>query len=104
LFLEDAALERAAGADHAHGVEPLRPRQRATRPVLDGPQEARRAVDVLHYLAELVEQLQSPAGGDLCPAPERLHCELQAGARCPARWRCSTVAAWRRRPSWWRDG
>src|SRR5467141_3085369 len=57
LLLEDAALERAAGADHAHGVEPLGPRQRATRAVLDGPQEARRAVDILHHLAELVEQL-----------------------------------------------
>src|SRR5216117_2810128 len=67
--------------DRAHDVEPLRPRQGAARTVLDGPQEARRAVDILHHLAELVEQLEPPAGGDLRPAPERLHREVQAGAR-----------------------
>src|SRR4029077_14490552 len=81
LFLKHATLERAAGADHADGVEPLRPRQGAARPILDRPQEARRAVDIFHHLAELVEQLEPPAGGDLRPAPERLHREVQASAR-----------------------
>src|SRR5213083_739403 len=46
LVLEDAALERAAGADHAYGVEPLRARQRAPGAVLDGTQEVDPAVDI----------------------------------------------------------
>src|SRR2546430_7161822 len=36
LVLQDTALERAAGADHPYGVEPLRARQRTPGPVLDG--------------------------------------------------------------------
>jgi len=51
------------------------------RAILHGAEEARRPVDILHHLAELVEQLEPSAGGDLRPASERLHRELQAGAR-----------------------
>src|SRR5438128_1732659 len=53
LIPEHAGLERAAGADHAHGVEPLRARQRAAGAVLDGAQEVDAAADVVDHLAEL---------------------------------------------------
>src|SRR5438034_60622 len=81
LVLEDAALERAAGADHAYGVEPLRARQRAPGAVLDGTQEVDPAVDIVDDLTQLVEHLEPPRGGDLGPAAQGLHGELQAGAR-----------------------
>src|SRR5439155_1601436 len=81
LVPEHTALERAAGADHAHGVEPLRARQRAAGAVLDGAQEVDAAVDVVDHLAELVEHLQPPRRGDLGPAAERFHGELEARPR-----------------------
>src|SRR5205823_1797709 len=69
LVLQDTALERAAGADHAYGVEPLRARQRPPGPVLDGAQEGDPAVDIVHHLAQLLEHLEPPrsrpsGGGD----------------------------------------
>ena len=81
LFLQHAALERAAGADHPNRVEPLGSRQRSARAILDRPEKSDRAIDVLDDLPELVEQLEPPVGRHLRPATQRLHGELQAGAR-----------------------
>src|SRR5205807_5823593 len=80
LLLQDPALERATGADHAYGVEALGARQGAARPVLYGAQEADRPVDVLDHLTQLVEQLEAAAGRNLGPAAQRFHGELQPGA------------------------
>src|SRR2546425_5196282 len=54
--LQDPGFESAAGAYYAHRVEPLGAGQGAPRPILDGPQEARRPVDVLDHLPKLVQQ------------------------------------------------
>src|SRR5207248_2692653 len=105
LLLQDAALEGAARAHHTHGVESLGARQSAPRPVLHRAEEADRPVEVLDHLTQLVEQLGAAApeawsGPARPPTAPPSRPDIPPSG-CPARWRYSSAAGWRRRPASW---
>ncbi len=83
---QQAPLQRETRTHHPHGVEagssttPGGQHARA-RTLAHGAQHLRGAVQVFEHLTEIVEQRETAIRREVYPAADRLHGELQAGAR-----------------------